>query len=183
MGSGKKKGGAPEAAGEFPSPFNSYRGELKAILEKSAEVLRRALSEAQLSLACELKDIQSGQSPPDGAGAALQPILADAVGEAFKQAQELLNRVALASQEAQAAMQTPPPVATQAATATPAVAAPEQPSPTLPVNPFDATNVLMSQAVGSLNAAVQAAIQAVDIHPGRTGTWEAQSPQERRGRQ
>jgi hypothetical protein len=182
MGSGKKKkSGAPEATGEFPSPFNSYRGELKAILEKSAEVLRRALSEAQLSLACELRDIKSGQSPPDKAGAALQPIMADAVGEAFKQAQELLNRVALASQEAQAAMQTPPPVATQTEAAPPP--APEPPPPTLPVNPSDATNVLMSQAVGSLNAAVQAAIQAVDIHPGKAGTWEAQSPQERRGRQ
>lgn len=180
MGSGKKKGGVPEAAGGFPSPFNSYRGELNAILEKSAEVLRRALSEAQLSLACELRDIQSGQPPPDGAGAALQPIMADAVGEAFKQAQELLNRVALASQEAQAGMQTPRPVAPQPAPPPPA---PEQPPPTVPVNPFDATNVLMSQAVGSLNAAVQAAVQAVDIHPGKAGTWEAQSPQERRGRQ
>jgi hypothetical protein len=182
MGSGKKKGGVPEAAGELPTPFNSYRGELKAILENSAEVLRRALSEAQLSLACELRGVQSGQSPADKAGAALQPIMADAVGEAFKQAQELLNRVGVASQEAQAAMQTPPTVAPQAAAAVPPPA-PEQPPPTPPVNPFDATNILMSQAVGSLDAAVQAAIQTVDIHPGKAGTWEAQSPQERRGRQ
>lgn len=183
MGSGETKNHAPAAAGESPHPIASYREEFKAALEESVKQLRRALLQSQQSIAAQLQAGNFGPTTPDAAEAPAQPPnMADAVGEAFRHAQELLNKVALASQEAQAAMQQPPPADPRAA-APSAAPATEQPQPTLPPNPLEATNVLMSHAVGSLNAAMQAAMQAIDLHPGKAGTWEAQAAQERRGRQ
>jgi hypothetical protein len=174
MASGKTNDFVPGTANEFPPDFASYREEFKAALERSAEVLRRSVSESQQSIVSQLKAGPCWQPQPGTADAALQPDIAGAVGKAFEQAQQLLDGVARASQEAQA-------VAQDASPAPPSPPAPENP-PAPPVNPLEATNVLMSQAVGSLNAAMEAAVRAIDIHPGKAGAWEALSAQERQDR-
>jgi hypothetical protein len=143
---------------ELQHAFASYQEEFKLVLEESAQALRRVISAAQHSIAEQVTQGGPEQFQPSAAQTPtppLKPITAEVVEEAFTKAKNMLDQMERASVDAQAgppfAQTTEPP--------------PEMPSGPAASDPLTASDYLMTQATQSLNAAMDAIVQAMNRRP------------------
>jgi hypothetical protein len=140
--------------------YASQNEGFRQAIQQAADGLKNSLATAQQSFDEQLRALEiryPESEDPNAPQPLFQPALR-AADEAFRKARELLEQVERSSTDA----------AVGAFAVTPTQPRPPEAPPAPPADPVAVTDQLMSRAIGSLDSAMEAIVNAVN--PGTTGS-------------